>query len=481
MRCLYITQEYAPLFAEGGLGLTSGSLPATLKRRHGWDHDIVLPYYPWLVERHGLKTEVVALIEPRKIGGTDCGASIHRLLECPDPCEIFLVRADTWYDRSGIYRDERYVPFPDEVERAAFFGSCVADWVALGDRPYDLIHGNDWQSGAAMMHLRERFPATPIVYSILSAVYQGSFSQDRLADLGLPQAYAASLGKNSGDQLSLFLTALFVSDATVTCSPTYAQELLGEFQGTPLGNALKDSELAGIVLGVDYSLWDPEAHGRPTTPFDIGAIAAGKKRNKSALQKRMGLAEKDLPMIGVCSRLVPEKGTDLLVEALADLLAQGRLQTVMIGPATDILRSDIKALKAMHPRDLAYVDRFDQEAAWLAYAGSDFTVMPSQVEPCGLNQLIAYRYGTIPIVSDVGGLRDTVTDVRRHPETGSGFIIPYLSAESVADTINVALAWMESAPYEVAAVRRRVISQDWSWVKTADEYANLFSRFCGHP
>ncbi|MEU3771938.1 glycogen/starch synthase [Streptomyces sp. NPDC032472] len=479
MKALYITQEYAPLFAEGGLALTSNALPATLQTRRGITHDLVLPYYPWLIERGGLRTEVVLALPEREVAGVRSDAEVHRLLDHGGTCEIFLLRADAWYDRGGIYRDANYTAFADEGGRAAFFGWCVADWLEATSHDYDLIHGNDWQSGAALAHLRDRFPGLKQVLTIHNALYQGRLQELEPAGLGLPAAQVARLTEHAQGSPSLFLLGLLAADAAVTCSPTYAYELVEEFRGSPVGDALERLHTTGIVFGVDGELWDPAGLDRSTVPYDSAGVDEGKRLNKQALQKHLELTEDDtLPVVGVCSRVVPEKGSDLLIDALAPLLRERRVQLVLVGPSTDELHARLRALSAEAPGLVGYVPQFDQDTAWLVYAGADLTVMPSRIEPCGLNQLIAYGYGTLPIASPVGGLYDTVTDLRTDPD-GGGLVIPEHTAESVRSTVVAALEWMRDEPAELTAVRRRVMAQDWSWAVTAREYAELYTRLTG--
>lgn len=480
MKCLYITQEYAPLFSEGGLGLTSASLPAALDRLHDTHHDLVLPYYPREVDRLGLRTEEVSVLPERQVTGIRSGATVRRLLGHRHSGEILLVRADAWYDRPGIYRDEEYHPFADEAARGAFFGWCVAEWVATAHRGYDLVHGNDWQSGAAMAHLRDRFPSLPQILTIHNGLYSGDLSAQDLPALGLPASQIPLLLRYQREQPSLLLSALLASDAVVTCSGGYVEELLAQTQGTAIGAVLEQARPTGIVFGVDSEVWDPAGVDRPTYPYDVSTVRVGKQVNKQELQKTLDLrADHSIPVVGVCSRLVPEKGSDLLLEALEPLVRHGRLQLVLVGPAEGPLRERLRVLRRDVPEHLVHVPRFDQDIAWLTYAGADFTVMPSRVEPCGLNQLIAYRYGTLPVASPVGGLRDTVTDVRVDPVHGTGFLIPEHTARSVRTTVLDALEWWEHRPTELAETCVRVMRQDWSWARTAGQYAQVYARVGG--
>ncbi|MFF4588362.1 glycogen synthase [Streptomyces sp. NPDC001388] len=482
MKCLFVTQEYAPLFAEGGLALTSNALPAALHARHGFEHDLVLPYYPWLVERLGLRTEEVCRLPETEVAGRRAAASVVRLLDLDAPCTVYLVRCDAWYARDGIYCDDDYVPFADEAERAAFFGHCVAEWVRRDRRDYDLVHGNDWQSGAALAALRAHDRDRPNLLTVHNGMYQGSLRGRPLDRFALPEAAVRLLERYGADDPSLLLLGQLSADSVVTCSPGYAREMTDEFAGTPVGAALARTRTRGIVFGVDTRVWDPAAEGRSSIPYGPLDVHTGKARNKGELQRRLGLREDpDIPVIGVCSRLVPAKGTDLLLEALAPLTRAGRAQLALVGPATAELRPALARTLEESAGNVAHLPRFDQDAAWLVYAGSDFTIMPSRTEPCGLNQLISYRYGTLPLVSPVGGLRDTVVDLRVDPERGTGMFIPRHTARSVRDTVCEALAWRAERPGAFAAARSRVMKEDWSWNRTADRYAEIYRTLTVRP
>jgi starch synthase len=479
MRALYVTQEYAPFFVEGGLGLTSRALPAALQQRHGLEHDVIMPYYPWLLERHSLATEEVAVLPHLSSPAGTEPVTVHRLLDHGGPCEVYLLRSDGWYDRVGIYRDEQYHEFTDAVARAAFFGRGVADWATTPGRSYDLVHANDWQSAAVLAHLRSRRggDGPALILNVHSAAYQGVLDGELPDAYALPGTLRAKLEEYDRDRngRTLLLAGLLSADAAVTCSPQYDRELPEHHAGTPLGDAWRAAPTTGVVSGVDPVVWDPSATGRSSVPYTPATVSGGKRDNRRLLRERLSLAADDaVPVAGVCGRCVEEKGTDLLLDALLPLVADGRLHLVVVGPAPEGLRERLTGASRRLPRGMAYVPHFDQELAWLVYAGSDVTVMPSRVEPCGLNQLIALAYGTLPVVTAVGGLRDTVTDLRTAAEEGNGFVIPAHTAEAVRDTVLTALRWADEDAGRLAATRRRVMRQDWSWNRTADEFASLY-------
>lgn len=483
MRCLYLTQELAPYFMEGGLGQTARALPAALEREHGIVHDLVVPYYPWLVERHSLRTERVWQGPAVTVGGVSAPVRVERLLVSPGAGEVYLVRADHWYDRDGIYRDARYVEFADAVARAAYFGACVAQWVAATGRRYDIVHGNDWQSGPALAHLRE-LRATgsgpALLVNVHNAEYPGRVGPGQLRGLGLPPVWQETLAEYGG-QAGLLLLGILAADAATTGSPTYAEELRAR-TGTALGSALGTLPLTGIVAGIDTRLWQPAAPGRPTEPYDAATVEEGKAANKALLQRRLGLAEDPgVPLFGVCSRLVPEKGVDLLLEAAAPLVRDGLAQLVVVGQGDTALVRALTSLTERAPTAVSHVPAFDQDLAWLTYAGADFTLMPSRVEPCGLNQLIAMTYGCVPVVSDVGGLRDTVTDLAADPAAGTGFVLPEPTADAVRHTMLRAARWLAGPAHQVRDVRRRAMTQDWSWARSARDTATLYARTAATP
>ncbi|MEW2624638.1 glycogen/starch synthase [Streptomyces sp. NPDC048106] len=479
MRCLYLTQELAPYFVEGGLGQTAMALPRALEQDLGIAHDLVVPYYPWLVDGHGLRTETVWRTPSLPVGPVDVPASVERLLDRDGLGEVFLVRADHWYDRPGLYRDENYVEFADATARAAFFGACVARWLTDSGRRYDVVHGNDWQSGAALAHLRTlrgTDPTPVLLANVHSAAYTGRIDRADIGELALPAPWREALADH-GDEASLLLLGLLAADTAITGSPTYATELVAELTGTAIGAALARLPLTGIVAGIDTRLWQPAATGRVTTPYTPDTVTSGKQANKLLLQRRLGLKEDpDAALFGVCTRVVPEKGIDLLIEAVTDLAGTRNAQLVVVGQGDTSLVTGLRTLARNLPSAVAHVPRFDQDSAWLTYAGSDFTVMPSRVEPCGLNQLIAMTYGCLPVVSAVGGLCDTVTDLAEDPAHGTGFTLPDLTADALRTTMLRAMDWLAGPRDEVAAGRRRAMAQDWSWTRAARDTAACYAR-----
>jgi starch synthase len=484
MHCLYLTQELAPYFAEGGLGLTAAALPHAIQRRMDVTFTIILPYYPSHVERAGLDVEHLLSLPSQTLGGRPEPATIWRAPQLCGPNEILLVRSDPWYARDGgIYRDRDYVEYADAVARSAFFGSVVVQWVKRHPGRYTIVHGNDWQSGMALFLLarlrnmrREKHPR--ILYEIHSAEYRGDFMLDTAeATLGLSASELEAVQMYACTQPSMMLLAMRAADALVTCSPTYARELFEVLAGTPMLQDLERLGIIGVVSGVDAEQWDPAIPAPPCQPYTVETVETGKQRNKLILQEHLGLmVAPHIPLYCICSRLVPEKGIDLVIEGLSELVRQRTIQLAVMGLGEPSYRTAFTRLQAAAPKAIRYCPLFDLTSARLLYAGSDFTLMPSRTEPCGLNQLIAMRYGTLPVASRVGGLNDTVIDVNQDKEHGTGFLLETPTARQLLHTVEESIAWFHGDPDNIATVRRRVMRLDWSWERSAAEYSKLYGQ-----
>lgn len=483
MRSLFISQELAPWFVEGGLGLTAATLPGAVHDVAGVEFTIVLPYYPWLVEQAALETDVVATFPSLKIGQREEAATLYRVRKVGEPHEILLIRSDAWYQRGGgIYRDHDYVEYRDAVPRAAFFGWCVRQLVAANPGRYSHIHANDWQSGLALflcadMRREARVDRPALIYQIHAGEVEQRILPEVLPTLGLDDSQLEFITAIGADQPSMMLLGLQAADILVTCSPTYAVELQATLAQTPMAEPLRRRGITGIVTGIDTSIWNPARSDTSLIPYTAANVRSGKQTNKLRLQVWCGFAEDaECPIFAVNSRLVPEKGIDLVLQVFAELLRRTKLQLVVMGVGDRPYTEALQRLEAAYPAHVRYFPAFDPGVAQLLYAGSDFTLMPSIFEPCGLNQLIAMRYGTIPIVSAVGGLKDTVTDLHQDPERGVGFVLGAVSTEALETRVVQAMAWLQSGPDFVDEVRRRMMGQDWSWSRAAVAYTTLYER-----
>jgi len=488
MRCLYVTQELDPYFVEGGLGVTAANLPRALSREYAIPHTVILPYYPRLATSEVADAEELALLGPVSLRQDTWYPTILRMPGTLDP-EILFVRCDEWYSRDGgIYRDPQYVEYRDAVPRALFFGRCVARWIHANPGRYSLLHANDWQSGAAVFTLASRsrmpVPSSPrLLFNVHNGQYRGDLTAEwsgaLLSSDGPPPTDNAAWPR----QPSLLALGLLKADALATCSPSYATEFICSLTDPLVRDRVREMGITGIVSGVDYTEWGPDHRVTGAHRYTAATVQAGKRVNKRALQARCGIRiDERLPVASVCSRLVPEKGIDQILDGLAPLVHTERMQLVVVGRGEPRYHRSLDSL-ARRARGMVHWDpQFTKSFVHLLYAGSDFTLMPSLVEPCGLNQLISMHYGTLPIVHAVGGLNDTVTDLITRPGNGTGFVSRQDGSDGLQAVTQAAIQWLTgSVPAVVQRTRQRAMRADWSWHRTAGQYAALYSRLMSSP
>ncbi|MCW8840908.1 MAG: glycogen synthase GlgA [Gammaproteobacteria bacterium] len=473
-RILFASSEAAPLIKTGGLADISGSLPAALKSlRQGVR--LVLPAYPQALQRIGktrqrarlnISGDTVSLLEGRM---PDSGVT------------VWLVDAPQHFDRGGgPYVDAEGNDWPDNAERFTLFCRVVVE-IAMGRAGLkwqpEVLHCNDWQTGLvpALLSLERERPAS--VFSIHNLAYQGRFPYSTFEKLRLPAELWHYSGLEFYGDLSMIKGGLAYADRLTTVSPTYAQEICTPGLGHGLEGLLRYRcrQLTGILNGVDYSVWDPSVDPFIKAHYSAEHPAA-KRRNKAALQKRLGLpVDADIPLLGLVSRFVEQKGIDLLLKAAPKLFGN-EVQLVMLGSGERELERATKALAQRYPRQVAVCIGYDEELAHQIEAGADLFLMPSRFEPCGLNQLYSLRYGTLPVVHRTGGLADTVvhTDAQSLADgSATGFTFEHATAEELLGAIQQAIAC-----YRKAACRKQVMqnamAQDFSWKQSARAYLAVY-------
>jgi len=479
MKILFAASEAHPIVKTGGLGDVAASLPAALKKlRH--DVRLILPAYRQTLER-GKDLRLVALLHD--VPGYPAPV---RLLQgrLPDSeVPLFLVDAPALFDRTGgPYLSVSGNDWPDNAERFAVFCRAVVEIAqnraGLAWRP-DVVHCNDWQTGLipALLALELAPPAT--VFTIHNLAYRGLFPAETFLKLDLPKELWTDQGLEFHKGLAFIKGGLAFADWLTTVSPTYAREIRTHEYGWWLEGLLEHraDRLLGILNGADYDTWDPlndpliEANYGPK---DLG----GKAKNKAALQRRFGLAEDpDVPLIGQVGRLVDQKGIDLLVHALPQLL-QHPLQIVILGTGEQWYEDALIQAAADHPGQIAVHIGYDEQLAHLVEAGADIFVMPSRFEPCGLNQIYSLRYGTVPIVRRTGGLADTVVDATEEnlaAGEATGFVFDTPAAPALAAAVERALTL-----YGDREQWRRLLlagmRQDFSWKRSAKQYLALYEQ-----
>lgn len=481
-RILFASSEVHPLIKTGGLADVSGSLPVALKNLRR-EIRIIMPGYRAALAAIG-KTDEIARFTPAH------GNDEVRILEGRLPgtsVRVWLVDSPQHFDRDGgPYGKTDGSDWPDNAERFALFARAI-EAIALGQAGIswlpDIVHCNDWQCGLApaLLSLAPTRPAT--VFTIHNLSYQGLFPIETFQQLDLPPSLWSMHGLEYFGQLSFMKGGLAFADMLSTVSPRYAEEIRTPAFGYGL-EALIDhraDRLVGILNGVDYRQWNPARDPHIARLYNAWNLA-GKAANKQALQSRFGLpVDKQAPLLGMIGRLVEQKGFDLVLDTLPDLVETGA-QLVVLGSGDPVLEARLRAAAVRYPQQVAAWLGYDEQLAHQIEAGSDIFVMPSRFEPCGLNQIYSLRYGTVPVVRRTGGLADTVFDAT--PEAiGAGIATGFIFDQ--ADPADLLAALQRAIDhYQQPRVWKRLIfqgmQQDFSWRQSAQRYLALYRQADEH-
>jgi len=471
MKILMAASEMVPFAKTGGLADVIGSLPKALQRL-GHDVRVVIPNYkqisggryvtdlPVPMDGH-LETAIVRQTAIRS-GET----------EVP----IYLVNNYRY-----IYRDYIY-GYVDEGERFNFFcKSILAMLPYLEFRP-DVIHCNDWHTGLLPLFLKIRFSGEPFfetmatVFTIHNLQYQGRFPRAILKPLGLGDEFFTPEELEFYGEVNFMKGGLLYADVINTVSPKYAMEIQTPELGEGLDGLLRKRalDLYGIINGIDYEEFNPATDKRIYVNYDENSLER-KKLNKYELQKELGLEVCDRPLLGIISRLVGQKGLDLVAETVEPVLAGGA-QMVLLGTGEDHLEKTFADLQLRHPGRMSVNLGFNSVLAQKIYAGADIFLMPSRFEPCGLGQLISLAYGTIPVVRATGGLSDTIQDYDPSTGEGNGFSFSSYSAEALLAAINRAINLYRDDRPAWLNLMRRGMKMDFSWNHSAIKYVQLYEK-----
>jgi starch synthase len=476
-KTLFVASEAHPLMKTGGLGDVCGSLPQALAAL-GEDVRLLMPGYHDAMQHAGRLKPVAALTLPPL-------AAPVQLLETRLPgtrVKTWLIDFPPAYDRPGNpYQNAHGHDWHDNAARFALLAR-VAVALSQGVKRLrwtpDIVHAHDWQAGLvpALLSLEPVRPAT--VFTIHNLAYQGLFPYDSFVSLGLPPALWSFAGLEFHGQLSFIKGGIAFADRVTTVSPNYAREIQTPEFGHGLDGLLRHRAplLRGILNGIDTKVWNPQRDPALAARYSAHRLAAGKTANKAALRAELGLADDPgVPLLGMVSRLVPQKGIDLFLEALPVLLEQP-LQCVVLGTGETHYEQALRVYAQRHPEQLAVIVGYDEILAHRIIAGADLFLMPSRFEPCGLTQLYSLRYGTVPVVHRVGGLTDSVIDTNAASlADGSATGVAFESANSAALVQAVSRALELYRRRRVwQALRRQGMRQDFSWQHSAAEYQRLY-------
>ncbi len=475
MKVLFVSSECSPFAKTGGLGEVIGALPKALHDL-GVDVRVVMPLYAGMPWREFEPLEGVLSV-PMGFGTAHARIRLGRLPGSRVP--VYGLEHHHYFDRPHLYGPPGEA-YPDNLERFAFLSRGSLELTkALGFIP-DVIHAHDWQTALVPVYVDTVEWAQPLhgsatLYTIHNLAYQGVYDAGALFITGLgPEHYHSREFEHFGT-LNLTKAALYRSTLLTTVSRTYAREIQTPVFGCGLDGVLAErgDVLVGVTNGIDVDEWNPATDKHLAAHFDADHLA-GKSECKAALQQEAGLPVRPtVPVLALVTRLTPQKGTDVLAHALDRILAWD-VQLVILGSG------DPEAERFFATRARAARDRFcawfpfDDALAHRVQAGADFFVMPSRFEPCGLGQLYAKRYGTLPIARATGGLVDTVTSYDEASGGGTGFVFHDLDAQSLADTAGWAVSTWYDRPAHIDAMRRRAMRDDHSWDQAAREYVDLY-------
>ncbi len=473
MKVLFVASEAYPFIKTGGLGDVAYALPKAL-RKLGIDARVIIPKYSKIPLSFKNCMETIASFKV-KVGWRDKYCGLQRLTY--DEVPYYFVDNEDYFKRPEIYG------YYDDGERFSYFSKAILESIKyMGDFVPDIIHCNDWHSGIVPALLKEnyskdeRYNKIKSVFTIHNLKYQGVFNKEILGDLiDLDWKYFNDEALKFYDNVSFMKGGIVFSDAVTTVSSTYAREIQTPFYGESLDGLLssKAENIYGIVNGIDYNLYDPSVDKKIFFNYDEKSIKQ-KVKNKLKLQEKLGFTvDEEMPMIGITTRLVKQKGLDLIVDKLQELLVLP-IQIVLLGNGEGYYEDIFQYFASIYPSRISTNIIFDEELAQQIYAASDMFLMPSLFEPCGIGQLIALKYGSIPIVRETGGLKDTVIPYNKYTSIGNGFSFENYSSQELLDAIKRALDLYKDKDSWNKLVQNAMLSNN-SWENSAENYMDLYS------
>jgi len=478
VRVLHVASEAIPFAKVGGLADVVGSLPMAMKHLDV-DNRLMLPAYRE-VKNSGFKLKEVT--ETFEIDMGDHKASAVMLQAEDFPITTYFLDCPEYFDREGIYGYETPDGFEDNLERYALLCKGVLEAMPLLNWMPQLIHAHDWQAALLptyMAHLRNTkhpFGKVGTLYTIHNLAYQGNFVKDKRFSLGLyGKPFSWRKLKYFG-KINMMKVGIVGADWVNTVSPGYRDETL---KGGPTGAGMevflrnRKREYSGIINGIDYSNWDPSVDSHLAFQYQ-GDWLDFKTANKAALMTECGfsLSFGSRPLIGMVTRIVHQKGVDVVLDIIDDIVTLG-FNLVVLGAGDRNYSDRFKYAARRYPGHIFYDFRYNEPMAHKIYAGADMFLMPSRFEPCGLSQMIAMHYGTIPVVHNVGGLRDTVEDFDSAAKAGTGFKFTGLYPQKVIGALQKAM-WTYKDKETWPSVIENAVKTDFSWTKSAEAYLSLY-------
>lgn len=469
LKVLIVSSEVAPYAKSGGLGDVAGSLPKALKAM-GVDVRVAVPKYKSIKQEYFEDVKFLGNFDTCLSWRTQKAGILLKEGDFP----LYMIENDLYFGRDGLYGYE------DDNERFAFFSKAVVEMLAVIDFYPDVIHCNDWQTGPVCLFLKETYKKLlfysniKTLYTIHNLQYQGNFGMDTLELLGLPQDGFLGSPVEFYGNVSYMKAGLMYADRISTVSRQYAREIQTPEYGYGMDGVLRSLnwKLSGIINGIDFDVNNPATDKRLYRNFSIDSIEL-KKENKRELQQSLGLEQRDVPMIGLISRLADQKGMDIVAQVFEEMMRED-VQFVLVGTGESRYEYMFRSFADRYRGRVSANIFFDETLAQRVYASSDLFLMPSLFEPCGLGQMFSLRYGTIPIVRKTGGLADTITHFHAEEKTGNGFVFEDYNASGLLWGIREALKTYWKGPEVWNQVVRNAMQCDYSWKNSAGEYISLY-------
>lgn len=469
MKVLICASEGAPFAKSGGLADVVGALPKALKE-NGCDARVIMPYYKRIKDKALAYYKGYAYV---RIGEKmEYVGVFHAIYEGID---YYFIDNDRYFYRDNLYS------YGDDGERFAFFDFAVLEAMKVIDFFPDVLHCNDWQTGL-IPYIKKtnyyqyyEYNKMKTVYSIHNIQYQGIYPMDMMKILYMP--YSPSL--EFGGCINFMKTAIMESDAVTTVSPNYKNEVLTDQYGYNLNNilGLRYFDFYGIINGIDTNKYNPETDKFIYKNYNIKTVKDGKKENKIKLLNEFGLdSNEDVPVFGLVSRLVEQKGIELLMGAIDEVINYSNAKFVLMGSGDKKYEDFFREMENKYPTRFKSYIGYSDPIAQKIYAGCDIFLMPSLFEPCGLGQMIAMRYGTLPLVRETGGLKDTVEPYNRYDVTGTGFTFTNFNSYDLKEVMFYAIDTYNNRHNDWNLLVKHAMEKDYSWKSSALVYIELFNR-----
>ncbi len=471
LKILFVSSEVYPLAKTGGLADVAGSLPKALLEDKN-DVRIVMPRYKRIDKWDRLETDFGVPMYK------DMETAVVKTTKLPpeNKVPVYLIDSYKYFDRSDLYG------YADDAERFIFFSRAVVEMLKAINWKPDVIHCNDWQTALVPTFLRTIYKHDPffknvgLVFTIHNIQYQGITGPDDFRFTDLPQELMHHERLEFYGALNLMKGGIIYSDVVNTVSEGYAKEIQTPEYGYRLDGLLRafSYKLTGVLNGLDYSIWDPAKDPLIYKDYDKATLDK-KGEDKAGLQRELNLPEeKDVPVLGTVGRLSDQKGYDLLTPIIGRMLEEN-IQFVLLGTGEEKFHIMLREFKERHA-NAGILLKYDEKLAHKIYAGSDIFLMPSRFEPCGLGQMIALKYGAVPVVRHTGGLADTITDYTKNPEKGNGFDFVEYTEEALEDAIRRALKLYNDDKEAWKRLQLRGMSESFSWHDSAKKYEALYQK-----